>query len=100
MNSFFTLVVVNNRMISSSIRRLTKSAVRYASNYPAGHLGSVDGGFEKDRIHKGPGDPSKRDFTYFVLGGARFIYASTARLALIKFVSRYSFSHTLFLINY
>ena len=47
-------------------------------------LGSTDGGFEKDRIIKLPGDSNQREFTYFMLGGARFIYASTARLALIK----------------
>ena len=30
------------------------------------------------------GDPTRREFTYFMLGGGRFIYASAARLALIK----------------
>ena len=33
-----------------------------------------------------PGDPSKRAFTYFVLTGGRFIYASALRLAVLKFV--------------
>eukprot|EP00891_Asterochloris_glomerata_P004357 jgi/Astpho2/4357/Aster-08057 len=33
-----------------------------------------------------PGDPSKRAFTYFVLTGGRFIYASAIRLAVLKFV--------------
>lgn len=33
-----------------------------------------------------PGDPSKRAFTYFVLTGGRFIYASALRLLLLKFV--------------
>lgn len=46
--------------------------------------GSQDGGFEKDRIVKAPGDPTRREFTYFMLGGARFVYASAARLALVK----------------
>ena len=45
---------------------------------------SADGGFEKDRIIKAPGDPSRKEFTYFMLGGGRFVYASIARLALIK----------------
>jgi len=45
---------------------------------------SVEGAFEKYRIHKTPGDPTRREFTYFMLGGGRLIYASTARLALIK----------------
>ena len=47
-------------------------------------MGSADGGFDKDRIPKKAGDPTRREFTYFMLGGARFIYASSARLALIK----------------
>lgn len=49
--------------------------------------GSTDGAFEKDRIDKSKGGENSRDFTYFMLGGGRFIYASTARLALIKFVA-------------
>ncbi|CAN0203817.1 unnamed protein product, partial [Discosporangium mesarthrocarpum] len=45
-------------------------------------MSNHDGYFEKDRLAKG--DPSKREFTYLVLGGARFIYASSARLILMK----------------
>lgn len=33
-----------------------------------------------------PGDTSKRAFTYFVLTGGRFIYASAIRLAVLKFI--------------
>lgn len=33
-----------------------------------------------------PGDDTKRAFTYFVLTGGRFIYASALRLAVLKFV--------------
>ncbi|KAG6554097.1 hypothetical protein Mapa_004012 [Marchantia paleacea] len=33
-----------------------------------------------------PGDPSKRAFTYFVLTGGRFIYASALRLLVLKFI--------------
>jgi hypothetical protein len=47
-------------------------------------MGSTDNVYEKDKISKKPGDPNKRDFTYFVLGGARFIYASAARLVALK----------------
>lgn len=53
-------------------------------------MGSADGAFDKDRIPKTAGDPTRREFTYFMLGGARFIYASAARLALIKFVASMS----------
>ena len=45
---------------------------------------STDGTFEKDRIMKNAGGKNTRDFTYFMLGGGRFVYASAARLALIK----------------
>jgi len=53
------------------------------------NLGSVDHGYDADRIDK-VSDPEKRAFTYFLLGGARFMYASTARVILIKFVSSMS----------
>jgi len=33
-----------------------------------------------------PGDPSKRAFTYFVLTGGRFVYASFIRLLILKFI--------------
>ena len=33
-----------------------------------------------------PGDPSKRAFTYFVLTGGRFVYASALRLLVLKLV--------------
>ena len=38
------------------------------------------------------GDPSKRAFTYAVLGGARFVYASAARLIAVKFISSMAMS--------
>merc|ERR1719162_64947 len=37
-------------------------------------------------------DPSKRAFSYFLLGGSRFLYATTARLVLVKFVGSMSAS--------
>lgn len=37
---------------------------------------------EIDRIKTG--DPNKRNFAYFMLGGSRFIYASAGRLAVLK----------------
>ncbi|GER27193.1 cytochrome b-c1 complex subunit Rieske [Striga asiatica] len=33
-----------------------------------------------------PGDPSKRAFAYFILTGGRFVYASLARLLVLKFI--------------
>uniref|UniRef100_A0AAV1VE64 Cytochrome b-c1 complex subunit Rieske, mitochondrial n=1 Tax=Peronospora matthiolae TaxID=2874970 RepID=A0AAV1VE64_9STRA len=51
---------------------------------------SPDRYFETDRIDAG--DPSKRAFTYFMLGGARVAYATAARLAVVKFVGSMSAS--------
>lgn len=45
---------------------------------------SPDHGFEDYRIERKPGDPTRREFTYFMLGGGRLIYASVARLAAIR----------------
>jgi len=44
-----------------------------------------------------PGDPSKRAFTYFVLTGGRFIYASALRLAVLKFILSMTVSCLVFL---
>jgi len=51
---------------------------------------SPDHYFESERISAA--DPSKRAFTYFMLGGARIAYATAARLAVIKFVGTMSAS--------
>ncbi|KAF0704332.1 hypothetical protein DYB28_001010 [Aphanomyces astaci] len=45
-----------------------------------------------DEVKANAGDPSKRAFTYFVLGGSRIAYATAARLAVIKFVGSISAS--------
>lgn len=69
---------------------LTTTAVRMASSgsiaraHTTEDMSSPDHGFEKDRIQKAAGDGTRREFAYFMLGGARFVYASAARLALIK----------------
>jgi len=49
--------------------------------------GSVDHGWDESRIDKVK-EPEKRAFTYFMLGGARFLYASTARVLVTKAVSQ------------
>jgi ubiquinol-cytochrome c reductase iron-sulfur subunit len=54
-------------------------------------LGSFDHNYEQALPH-GPGDEGRREFTYLVLGGARFMYASAVRLTLMKFVSTMSAS--------
>mmetsp|Transcript_4921 Transcript_4921/g.11785 ORF Transcript_4921/g.11785 Transcript_4921/m.11785 type:complete len:215 (-) Transcript_4921:44-688(-) len=64
---------------------------RFASYENVGY-GSTDGLFEKDRLVKTAGQENNREYTYFMLGGARLVYASSVRLALIKFVSTMSAS--------
>jgi len=54
------------------------------------HLGSYDTKYEDARLKKKAGDPNKRAFTYFVLGGARFLYASSVRLLAMKVVTSMS----------
>ncbi len=49
---------------------------------PPSALGSRDGYFEKSLLPRG--DANRREFTYFVLGAGRFLYASAARLILIR----------------
>lgn len=63
----------------------TKAAAPTVETYE-----SPDHYYEKDRISSG--DPSKRAFTYFMLGGARLAYATAGRLAVIKFVGSMSAS--------
>ena len=78
---------IPNRLVSKSLG--LSSQIRYKATTPISHIhdyGTVDGAFEKDRIKKIPGQANSRDFTYFVLGGTRVIYASAARLALIKVI--------------
>eukprot|EP00617_Octactis_speculum_P027027 CAMPEP_0185749254 /NCGR_PEP_ID=MMETSP1174-20130828/8002_1 /TAXON_ID=35687 /ORGANISM="Dictyocha speculum, Strain CCMP1381" /LENGTH=199 /DNA_ID=CAMNT_0028425305 /DNA_START=32 /DNA_END=631 /DNA_ORIENTATION=- len=52
---------------------------------------SIDHGFEKNRIDK-VANPDSREFTYLMLGGTRFVYASAVRLGVINFVSSMSAS--------
>mmetsp|Transcript_14544 Transcript_14544/g.14007 ORF Transcript_14544/g.14007 Transcript_14544/m.14007 type:complete len:217 (+) Transcript_14544:103-753(+) len=70
---------------------IAKICIRtFAAGPPTEGMGSTDGYFDKERIPKKAGDPNRREFTYFMLGCTRFVYASAARLALIKFVSSMS----------
>lgn len=47
-------------------------------------MGSQDGLFEKVRLPKNADGSNNRDFTYFMVGNTRMIYASVARLGVIK----------------
>jgi ubiquinol-cytochrome c reductase iron-sulfur subunit len=63
-----------------------------SSKAPALHeLGSVDHAFTDDRVDR-IAEPERRAFTYLLLSGVRFAYASTARVLVVKFVSSMSAS--------
>lgn len=71
---------------------LVKNTSQHFSAAPKLHeLGSVDHGFTDDRIDK-VAEPERRAFTYLLLSGVRFAYASTARVLVVKFVSSMSAS--------
>lgn len=54
-------------------------------------LGSVDHAHTTDRVDK-VAEPERRAFTYLMLSGVRFAYASAARVLVVKFVSSMSAS--------
>jgi ubiquinol-cytochrome c reductase iron-sulfur subunit len=72
------------------VPRSAWNSSRIAFSTNADHMGTYDDNNEFDRI--GHGDHSKREFTYLMLGTGRFLYATTARLALLRFVSSMSAS--------
>merc|ERR1712125_11230 len=63
----------------------------FSSSQELHELGSVDHGYTDDRIDK-VAEPERRAFTYLLLSGVRFAYASTARVLVVKFVSSMSAS--------
>jgi ubiquinol-cytochrome c reductase iron-sulfur subunit len=63
----------------------------FATRPSLDQLGSVDHGYEDDRIDK-VAEPERRAFTYLMLSSVRFAYASFARLLVIKFVASMSAS--------
>jgi ubiquinol-cytochrome c reductase iron-sulfur subunit len=75
----------------------TNDSRRYSASPPAPkapalhELGSVDHGFTDDRVDR-IAEPERRAFTYLLLSGVRFAYASTARVLVVKFVSSMSAS--------
>jgi len=90
------MMLSRSRLLSPMARTMSQS-VRAASTAPAttggkvvDHLGSYDGKYDDFRLKKKAGDPNKRAFTYFVLGGARFLYATSVRLLAMKVVTSMS----------
>ncbi|GBG25169.1 Cytochrome b-c1 complex subunit Rieske, mitochondrial [Hondaea fermentalgiana] len=74
----------------AALRNVAAGQMRMSSTKVVDDLGSTDKNFE-NAVPKS-GDADRREFTYLALGGARFMYASAVRLALIKFVSTMSAS--------
>jgi len=75
--------VASSRPISTSLP---------VAKAPALHeLGSVDHAYTDDRVDR-IAEPERRAFTYLLLSGVRFAYASTARVLVVKFVSSMSAS--------
>jgi hypothetical protein len=59
----------------------------------SGNYDSPDDKYVSERLPRVNGDgDSKRAFTYFMLGSAKFVYASAARLAVIKAIASLSAS--------
>jgi hypothetical protein len=71
--------------------RAASTAAAGAPAEGAARYNSPDNLYETSRLPAGAG-AEKRAFTYFVLGGARFLYASAARLAVINAVATLSAS--------
>jgi len=68
---------------------MNNNNVRFQSTDPNAYA-TTDGYFEKSRLTKEEGN--QRDFTYFLLGTNRFVMATAARAAAIKFVASMSAS--------
>jgi len=64
---------------------------KFSSLPESNEFGSVDHGYTSDRVDK-VAEPDRRAFTYLLLSGVRFAYASTARVMIVKFVSSMSAS--------
>lgn len=86
---------LQQQVSNNSLRALQQpilSQKKTFSSAPELHeLGSVDTGYVKDRIDH-VAEPERRAFTYLLLSGVRFAYASTARVLVVKFVSSMSAS--------
>lgn len=72
--------------------RFASSTSTSSSGLGVDNLGSYDNGMEIERVSHKPGDADKRNFTYLMAGGARLLYASAVRLAVLRFVASLSAS--------
>eukprot|EP00542_Grammatophora_oceanica_P009020 CAMPEP_0194041728 /NCGR_PEP_ID=MMETSP0009_2-20130614/13580_1 /TAXON_ID=210454 /ORGANISM="Grammatophora oceanica, Strain CCMP 410" /LENGTH=228 /DNA_ID=CAMNT_0038685329 /DNA_START=60 /DNA_END=746 /DNA_ORIENTATION=- len=80
------------RLALPSRANVSQTFARSLSTKEAMHeLGSVDHGYTDDRLDK-VAEPERRAFTYLMLSGVRFAYASFARVLVVKFVASMSAS--------
>jgi ubiquinol-cytochrome c reductase iron-sulfur subunit len=77
--------------VSRDCIALTNTRLFSSKELALDQLGSVDHGYEDDRLDK-VADPERRAFTYLMLSSVRFAYASSARLLVVKFVASMSAS--------
>jgi ubiquinol-cytochrome c reductase iron-sulfur subunit len=89
----FKLVIGTTGTIkhAAASRALATKAVASLAPPSLDSLGSVDHMYEDDRVDK-VAEPERRAFTYLLLSGVRFAYASTARFLVVKFVASMSAS--------
>lgn len=78
------------RSARSAAPRVQLPAIAGLRQSSSSALASSDHSYDYpiEKLH----DPSKRAFTYAVLGGARFVYASATRLIAMKFIASMSAS--------
>uniref|UniRef100_M4B2Y1 Cytochrome b-c1 complex subunit Rieske, mitochondrial n=1 Tax=Hyaloperonospora arabidopsidis (strain Emoy2) TaxID=559515 RepID=M4B2Y1_HYAAE len=84
------LTKLTSRSVAAPCMQIIQNRALMSTKAVVDTYESPDRYFETDRIDAG--DPSKRAFTYFMLGGARVAYATAARLAVVKFVGSMSAS--------
>lgn len=78
----YFVFVGNTKLFSNISKTAANSFSTKAEDYS-----SPDTGFDDYKLKRAPGDPTRREFTYFMLGGGRMLYASVARLTVIRFVA-------------
>mmetsp|Transcript_19518 Transcript_19518/g.45413 ORF Transcript_19518/g.45413 Transcript_19518/m.45413 type:complete len:225 (-) Transcript_19518:156-830(-) len=93
MNAFRVATRLAPRAVSRfGFSQPSQTAFRAFATTPQIHeLGSVDNAYTDDRVDK-VAEPERRAFTYLMLSTARFAYASTVRVMVVKFVASMSAS--------
>jgi len=94
-SSLTTLNNLNSKCTSKSQVREMSSNAQGLESIKAGDVeefNSHDGIMERATRDRHSADPTNRAFTYFVLGGGRFLYATTVRMLVIRSIAQLSAS--------